>query len=177
MANVPGKRIPERKRWKLTGRGKSHSFLRLPHFLLESAEFAELSPSAVKLLLDVALLYKGSNNGDLEIVWSSLKVRGWRSKATIQKARDELLVDGWLRCTRHGGRNRCSLYAITWEAIDACPDKGLEVAPEKVASHLWRKQNRCPRNWDTPAPETGAMGALPEQDCPKNWDSHDKKAA
>lgn len=177
MADAPGKRIPERKRWKHTGRGKGHSFLRLPHFLLDSAEFSELSGSAVKLLLHVAVLYKGANNGNLELVWSSLKLRGWRSKATIQKARDELLAAGWLLCTRHGGKNRCSLYAITWEPIDECPDKGLEVPAQKVAAHLWRKQNRCPRNWDTAAPETGAIAPLPEQDCPKNWASQVKKAA
>lgn len=172
-----GKRIAERKRPKHTGRGKGHSFLRLPHFLLDSAEFAELSGSAVKLLLDVATLYKGGNNGDLEIVWSSLKLRGWRSKATIQKARDELLGNGWLRCTRHGGRNRCSLYAITWEPVDACPGKALEVPAEKAASHLWRKHNRCPRNWGTGAPETGAIAPFHEQDYPNNWDSHVEKAA
>lgn len=177
MGNVSGKRVSERKRWKHTGRGREHSFLRLPHFLLESHEFAELSFAAVKLLLEVAMLYKGGNNGDLELVWSKLKERGWRSKATIQKARDELLATGWLVCTRHGGKNRCSLYAITWEPIDDCPGKQLEMGAEKVASQRWRKQNRCPRNWDTTAPENGTTTPNPEQHCPKNWDSQVKKAA
>lgn len=167
----------KRKRVKHTGRGKDHTFLRLPHFLLGSDEFAELGTSATKLLLEVARLYKGTNNGDLEIVWSSLKLRGWRSKATIQKARDELLEACWLRCTRHGGKNRCSLYAITWEAIDDCPGKHLEVPAERVASHMWQKQKRCPRNWDTPAPETGSIPPFAEQDCPNNWDSQTKDAA
>ncbi|MDQ8050855.1 hypothetical protein [Luteibacter sp.] len=177
MAHEQGKRIPDRKRSKLTGRGKGYSFLRLPHFVLESVEFSELSGSAVKLLLDVSMLFKGSNNGNLAIVWSSLKLRGWRSKATIQKARNELLGTGWLLCTRHGGRNRCSLYAITWEPVDECPDKGLEVPAEKVASHLWRKRNHCPNNWETGAPETGAITPIPEQDCPRKWVSDARKAA
>ena len=177
MPNATGKRIPERKRVKHTGRGKGHSFLRLPHFLLESQEFAELSFSAVKLLLEIARLYRGGNNGNLELVWSELKGRGWRSKATIQKARDELLDKGWIRCTRHGGKNRCSPYAITWEPIDDCGDRGLEVPPERLPSNLWRKHDPCPKNWEPPAPKTGAIARSAAPHCPNNWDSQAKKAA
>ena len=180
MGNVSGKRISERKRAKHTGRGRENSFLRLPHFLLESDEFAELSTTATKLLLEVARLYRGANNGDLELVWSGLKKRGWRSQSTIHKAKDELLATGWLVCTRHGGQNRCSLFAITWEPIDECPGKGLEWAPQKVASHLWKKQNRCSRNWSNPLQKLEQSVPFPpdsEQDCSKNWSSQDKKAA
>lgn len=180
MANVPGKRISERKRPKHTGRGRENSFLRLPHFLLESSEFAELSPTGVKLLLDVAMLYRGANNGDLELVWSKLKIRGWRSQSTIHKAKDELLATGWLVCTRHGGKNRCSLYAITWEPIDECPGKDLELPAEKVASHLWKKQNRYSRKWSNPLQKMEQSAPFPldsEQDCSKNWSSQGKQAA
>lgn len=180
MANVAGKQIPERKRWKHTGRGREHSFLRLPHFLLKSDEFAELSGNAIKLLLDLAMLYKGANNGDLEMAWSGLKVRGWRSQSTIHKAKDELLATGWLVCTRHGGKNRCSLYAITWEPIDECPGKSLEWPAEKVASHLWKKQNRCSKNWSNPLQkleQSAPSTTINEHDCSKNWSSQSKKAA
>lgn len=144
MANAPGKRIPERKRAKHTGRGKDHSFLRLPHFLLDSPEFARLSGNAVKLLLDAAKEFKGTNNGNLNLAWSRLAERGWVSQGTAHRAKHELLAAGFLECTRHGGRNRCSLYAITWEPIDACDKVQLEVAPTRIASHLWR--NPCSEN-------------------------------
>ncbi|WP_223620589.1 hypothetical protein [Lysobacter sp. ESA13C] len=137
--NERGNRIPERKRAKLTGRGKGHSILRLPHFLLDSAEFSRLSGNAIKLLLDAATEFKGSNNGNLNLAWSRLSQRGWVSQGTAHRAKHELLSSGFLACTRHGGKNRCSLYAITWEPIDRCQAVQLEVAAQQVASHLWRK--------------------------------------
>lgn len=146
MANAPGKRIRESKRPKLTGRGKEHSFLRLPHFLLDSEEFAALSGTAVKLLLDAAKEFKGANNGNINLAWSHLAKRGWVSQGTAHRAKQELLETGFLECTRHGGRNRCALYAITWEPIDACEKVQLEVAPTRVASHRWQKQKRCSDN-------------------------------
>ncbi len=143
MFNERSKGIPERKRQKHTGRGKDHSFLRLPHFLLDSEEFAALSGNAIKLLLDAAKEFKGANNGNINLAWSRLASRGWVSQGTAHRAKHELLEQGFLRCTRHGGKNRCSLYALTWEPIDQCEKVNLEVASERVASHAWRKQNRC----------------------------------
>lgn len=144
MTNAPGKRIPERKRSKYTGRGKDHSFLRLPHYILESKEYACLSPIAVKLLLDTAKLYRGANNGNLSAPWSRLSTEGWSSENTMRRALQELLLTGFLICTRQPLRKRCGLYAISWWPIDACPGKCLEVKEERVASHLWQnqKQNR-----------------------------------
>lgn len=159
MAHEPRKRIPEHKRWKHTGRGKDHSFLRLPHFLLDSPEFARLSGSAVKLLLDAAKEFKGANNGNLNLAWSRLAQRGWVSQGTAHRAKHELLAAGFLECTRHGGRNRCSLYAITWEPIDACDKAQLEVAPTRIASHRWR--NPCSENRNQLLPKSEQSGETP----------------
>lgn len=141
MADDGRRRIPERKRAKHTGRGKEHSFLRLPHFLLDSEEFASLSGNAIKLLLDAAKEFKGTNNGNINLAWSRLSARGWVSQGTAHRAKHELLERGFLVCTRHGGKNRCSLYALTWEPIDKCERVQLEIGPQPTASHLWR--NPC----------------------------------
>ncbi|HET7064229.1 MAG TPA: hypothetical protein VFI49_08110 [Rudaea sp.] len=128
-----------RDRVKQTGKGKSHSFLRLPHFLTDSEEFGALRPPAVKLLVEIARQFRGSNNGDLSVPWKLLKRRGWASEWTVKRARDELLTAGFIRKTRHGLRKMCHLYAITWEPINECPGKLLEIDEETVASHAWRK--------------------------------------
>jgi hypothetical protein len=133
------KRIPERKRAKVTGRGKGPSFLRLTHHLLDSEEFGALSAHATKLLIELARKYKGNNNGDLSCAWSDCRKRGWRSKAALQRARDELLAACFIIVTRHGGKHVSSLYALTFEPIDACEGKGLEIGPTTTASHAWRK--------------------------------------
>lgn len=156
MANEPGERIPQRKRTKLTGRGKEHSFLRLPHFVLDSTEFAGLSGNAVKMLLDAAKEFKGANNGNLNLAWSRLSTRGWVSQGTAHRAKHELLQTGFLVCTRHGGKNRCSLYAVTWEPIDRCERVQLEMAPQHVASHLWRNPCSDFRNAVLPKSEQSA---------------------
>ena len=79
--------IHESKRSKVTGKGKGHSFLRLPHFLTDSEEFAGLKPIAIKLLVEIARQFKGKNNGDLSIPWKLLKRRGWVSQWTVKRAR------------------------------------------------------------------------------------------
>ncbi|HXI15017.1 MAG TPA: hypothetical protein VNM48_01505 [Chloroflexota bacterium] len=141
MSHGRGKRIPEHKRRRYTGRGADYSFLRLPHFLLESAEFAALSNAAARLLLDLAKRYRGRNNGDISCPWSRLSKEGWSSENTVRRALHELLAAGFLICTRSPMRKRCGLYAITWEAVDECPGKMLEVRPERVPSQLWRNRN------------------------------------
>lgn len=139
MANT--RRVAERKRAKFTGRVSEHTFLRLPHFMLESKQWTQLSANAKALLIDMAKLYRGNNNGDLSMAWSRLCKEGWSSENTARRARDELLEAGFLICTRQPLRKRCGLYAITWEPVDECPNKFLEVRKEQVASHLWRNRN------------------------------------
>ena len=139
MPANPARRIPAHKRPKHKGRQITHSFLRLPHYILESEEFAALPGNAAKLLLQVAAKFRGSNNGNLEIVWSEFRNRGWNSETTLQAARSALVDGGWLVCTRHPQKRRCGLYAISWEPIDECEGKCLEISAERVASNAWRK--------------------------------------
>ena len=94
-------------------------FVALPYSVLKSPLFLKLSPHAVKLLLDVAAQYRGNNNGDLSVAWKLMRLRGWRSEATLHKAKRELLNAGFLYEVRKGRRpNVCSLFALTWFTLD-----------------------------------------------------------
>src|SRR5262245_42738644 len=101
-----------------TGRG----FSMLIHDYFTSAEYAELSPRALKALLDLYTQFKGNNNGDLCAAWTLMKRRGWTSKDQLGKAMAELLERGWIEVTRQGGfqggRHMARLYAVTWLGID-----------------------------------------------------------
>ena len=132
------KKNTERRRQKLVGRSKGAPFLMLEHRISDSPEFGQLSGNAVKLLLELARQYRPGKNGDLSIPWSMLSLRGWRSKATVQAAKLELLVAGWIIETRKGGKNMCSLFALTYYPVDESP-KHLEPGTT-VAPHLWRTQ-------------------------------------
>lgn len=127
------------RRQKLTGRSKGAPFLMLEHRISDSEEFGRLSGNAVKLLLELARQYRPGKNGDLSIAWSMLSTRGWRSKATVHGAKLELLAGGWIIETRKGGKNMCSLYALTYYAIDES-EKHLEPATV-TPLNLWRNRN------------------------------------
>ncbi len=131
------------RRRRVKGRAAG-THLGIPHYVLRSEEFGELDGWALKLLIEMAGAYNGFNNGDLSAAWSVLKERGWRSKGTLWDARGRLLEGGWIVVTRHGNRNRCALYAVTWWPVDPCEGKGLEIPPAQTASNLWQKTKRVP---------------------------------
>lgn len=125
-----------RNRRKHTGRAESGGFFALPHAVMASPAYRSLSAHAVKLLCDMGGQYRGSNNGDLGAAWRVMQPLGWRSRDTLGRALRELTDAGLIEQTRQGGLNRCSLYALTWHAIDECGGK-LDVRPTRVASRLW----------------------------------------
>lgn len=132
-------------RWKHKGRSDSGGFFKLPHAVMDSPSYGSLSGSAVKLLNDLGRQYRGHNNGDLSAAWKVLRGRGWKSRDTLARALSELLELGLIEKTRQGGLHLCSLYALTWYAIDECDGK-LDVPATRVASGLWKQPKRCDEN-------------------------------
>jgi hypothetical protein len=127
------------RRLKHTGKGKPHSHIQIPHYILKSDAFGELSGNAVKLLLELAKEFKGHNNGDMSCAFSVLKRRGWRSSGTLAGAKHELLTKGWIICTRNGGSHCCALYALTWWPLGECPGKFTMFKAERCARNDWQK--------------------------------------
>lgn len=116
--------MSKRKNWRQSAEkrdGKTYSAW--PHACAIHENFYRLSNSAKALLFELLGQYRGNNNGDLCCAWGLLKKRGWRSRATIERARNELLKSGWIVLTRLGGRNKANLYALTFYAIDECKGK------------------------------------------------------
>lgn len=151
---------------RLKGRQTSHgSFSALPHEIFQSAQFARLSPRAVKLLIDMFMQHRGRNNGDLVAAWAVMRTRGWTSKSQLAKALAELEATGWLLRTRQGGINRASLYAVTFLGIEHCNGK-LEVKADPKPLNLWRlpgyehKKERSRRRvkFKSPPLHTGQSG-------------------
>ena len=113
-------------------------FLLLPSALLNCQKFRALSSSAVKLLIDIGSQYNGKNNGDLCSAWKIMQPKGWKSEATLHKAKRELLAAEFIAETRKGRRpNLCSLYGITWQPLN--PSAKLEVTPFGFPVGAWAK--------------------------------------
>ncbi len=117
-----------------------YSFVPLPREVFKSPEFAALSSSAVKLLIDLLMQFTGSNNGDFSLAWKIMKPKGWRSKATLERAKKGLLEKGFIEETRKGGRHCCSLYSVTWLRVDLCNGK-LDARANYSKSNAWQNKN------------------------------------
>lgn len=121
-----------KSRLKTKGRRETGRFTGIPHSVMKHHDYIGLSYSAKCLLFELAFQYNGYNNGNLTAAWSILSKRGWKSKATLSKALNELISQEFVKCSRVGWfanpGSRCALYAVTWHAIDECPGKHLEIA-------------------------------------------------
>lgn len=127
----------KRTRLKSKGRKENHSFIGLPHAVVRSENWRACGGSAIKVLLHLADQYNGHNNGDLSAPLSA-KPGGVASPSTLTRALKELQHFGLIVTTRHGGKNRASLYALTWNAIDECKGK-LEVRATHTAPGDWKE--------------------------------------
>ncbi len=140
--------MPATDRRRVKGRRDGGSFTALPHHIFRStpdrpAPAAALSSTARCLLVDICHQLTGSNNGNLAAAPKTLAPYGWRSRGTVDDGLVELIALGFLQQTRQGGRNRCSLYAVTWRGIDQGPH---DMAPDPVPSSLWKPEHAHQRD-------------------------------
>ena len=116
----------------------------IPIAVLDGTAYLGLNAYARMLLLDIAAQYRGNNNGDLCAAWKLMHPRGWKSEATLNKAKRALLESGLICETRKGARpNKCSLYGLTWFALDDCGGK-LEISPQAFPRGAYRLKDPSP---------------------------------
>lgn len=115
-------------------RSKNGRYAGLPHVVMRSEDYRNLSGNAVKLLMALIYQFNGRNNGALTAAWSVMKKKhGFKSKDTLNRAKRQLLDADLIiqsrtpRFLNPGGQ--CALYAIEWQAIDECKGRRLEVKP------------------------------------------------
>ena len=136
---------------KTKNRSGKGGFAIKPHHLFKAfpsnkkpAATAHLGHTSFRLLDNLLAQYNGSNNGDLCAAEKTMRLYGWTSSGTIHKAITELIATGFIQRTRQGGRNQCSLYAVTWLTIDDCGGK-LDVNETQAPSNLWKPENENQR--------------------------------
>ena len=146
-----------RSRLKSKGRNSSGRFAGIPLTVMASEDYVSLSGNGVRLLLELARQYNGHNNGNLSAAYSQMQERGFRSRTTLAKALKELQDKTLILCTRAGyfanPGSRCALYALTWQSIDECRGKSLEVLPTTVPPRRFSLESS-----KTPGSESG-LGA------------------
>lgn len=137
-------------------------WLAFPTRFLGSRACAQLSPLALKMLIDLCaqLRPNAHGNGDLSAAPSVMRARGWRSNATRQAALDELIAARIVCMTRQGGRRQCSLYAVTFWPM-ACDFSKLDHGPGLYAVTHWRGTGDAPIS--RPSDEQPASWATPRK--------------
>lgn len=114
---------------------QNNNFAGIPHAVMRHEVYIKLSFKARALLLEAALQYRGTNNGDITLAWTILKTRGFKSQDTLSKAKKELIEAGFIIETRKAKfgdpKKKCSLYALSWRKIDPCSGKNLNVKQTK----------------------------------------------
>jgi hypothetical protein len=129
MADQVGFSSVSRKDFKSSqGSSLGGQFLRLPHVVLNSTAYRDLSHTERSLLLDIALQFGGKNNGALVACRKYLAPLGWTSNDTVGRALKGLIASGLLIETRKGAKpNRAAWFALTW--IDLQIKAGLDIDP------------------------------------------------
>jgi len=119
----------------------SGPFVALPVSVLNGMAFLGLNAYARMLFIDLVVQYRGNNNGDLSMAFKQMKLRGWKSEATLNKAKRNLLEAGLIVETRKGGRpNKCSLFGLTWHALDECNGK-LDISPQAFPRGAYKEKD------------------------------------
>lgn len=127
----------------------------MPLELLKSRAFAQLSPKASRLFLDLLsqMGVNGSGNGDLEASPATMAKRGWKSNADRTAALHELERAELLVVTRRGDRRRPNLYALTAWPL-ACDLAKLDITPGAYRRTDWQRDSTdlaSPPSEDRPA--------------------------
>ena len=107
-------------------------FVGLPHRLLKSAAWRDLSPKARDLFLEFMLKVNGANNGDLSVTFDEARKAGITANArTFYACRDHLFRNGFLFMTRESRRRgEPHLCAVT--VAPTYPNKEKNIAARRA---------------------------------------------
>ncbi|HYD23481.1 MAG TPA: helix-turn-helix domain-containing protein [Croceibacterium sp.] len=152
--------------------------VRIYHRQMQSEAWLHLSGSAVKVLLALAVLEKGDNNGEFFLsARSGAQITGL-GKNAVNRALRELQDKGFIYCAVPGGFSRKTPHAACWGLTWQAGPKGSEYRAPSHAYEKWRpEKKRGPRNADGAVPETGTVGPTRAQNCPRIGDKRPLRMA
>lgn len=97
-----------------TGRRRTPPFVMLDHRILDSPAWVDLGGTAAKLLLLMARLYNGSNNGELFLAERAAAEAIGVRRGAAAAAFDDLEAHGFIRATKRGAFSVKVKLATSW---------------------------------------------------------------
>lgn len=128
-------------------RSKTPRHVRIYHRQMDSIAWQHLSGSGVKLLVALAKMEMGENNGEFYMsVRKAAEITGL-SNNTVSRAFHELLDMGFIYCTERGGFSRKTRHAACWGLTWVVGPVGTENRSPSHAYEKWRPmKNTVARN-------------------------------
>lgn len=114
------------------------TFTPLRHDLINSEQFKKLSLAAKSVFFHLLGKYNRLNNGDLSAPLNRAKEEFNLSDKGLRKALTELIEHNFLEVTRIGGKNQCSLYALTCFPLNDVNKAGIFIKATKEPSDKWK---------------------------------------
>jgi|GEM_PF-1627168 len=108
---------------------------------MQSPAWLHLSGSAVKVLLSLASLEKGENNGAVFLSDRKGSELTGLSRNTVWKALRELVDKGFIYCSEQGGFRRKTAYAACYGITWAAGPKGSIWRAPSHAYEQWQPEN------------------------------------
>ena len=98
---------PERHRMSRSKKKKGvietkERFVRLTYELLETEAWLHLTPSSIKVYIELRRRFNGSNNGQIHLSLLAGAKKLNMSKTTVKRALDQLILHGLIRCAERG---------------------------------------------------------------------------
>jgi hypothetical protein len=145
---------------------------------MQSEAWRHLSGSAVKVLLALAALEKGDNNGEFFLSARKGAAITGLGKNAVNRALHELQDKGFIYCAVRGAFSRKTPHAACWGLTWQAGPKGSDHRAPSHSYEKWRPaQKRGPRTRDAAVPETATTGPNGASDCAHYRDSETAKTA
>jgi hypothetical protein len=139
MASYPQKKARSGQHIKALRNALNNSkFVPLRYDVVTSKEFLDLSLSAKVAFIHLLGKYNRLNNGDLSAPLNRAKEEFNLSPKTLKTALDELIEKHFIEVTRIGGKNQCSLYALTCYPLNEVNKTGVFIKATERASDKWK---------------------------------------
>lgn len=95
-------------------RAKTSRHVRIYHRQMDSVAWQHLTGSAVKLLLALARMEMGENNGEFYLSVRNAAEKTGLSNNTVNRAFHELADKGFIYCTEQGSFSQKTRHATCW---------------------------------------------------------------
>lgn len=159
-------------------RAQTSRHIRIYHRQMQSEAWRHLSGSGVKVLLALAALEKGDNNGAFFLSVRTGAERTGLGKDAVNRALRELQDKGFIYCATPGGFSRKTPHAACWGLTWVAGPKGSEHRAPSHTYEQWRPEKmRGPRKQDSAVHKIGTVAQNSPPDCPDNADSETAEMA